>query len=65
MEASDPVEQCTIDIDPDIFNNEDVQNRSSFTGHNSSSLVSLEPQTANVSTAEKPSLTYQATGLPK
>ena len=40
--------------DPDIFNNVDVQNRSSFMEHNISSLESFEPETTNFSIAKKP-----------
>ena len=48
MEVSEPVEQYITEIDPDIFENVDVQKRSSFVEHNSSCPVSLEPETVNV-----------------
>ena len=40
--------------DPDIFNNVDVQIRSSFMEHNISSPESFEPETTNFSIAKKP-----------
>ena len=61
LEVRKTVEQCISAFDPDIFNNVDGQNQSSFTEHNSSSLVSLEPETANASKAEKLWLISQAT----
>ena len=53
MKVRKTVGQCISETDPDIFNNVDVQNHSSFIEHNSSSLVSLEPETANASKAER------------
>ena len=40
MEASEPVVQYNSEIDPDIFDEVDIQNRSSFIEH---ILLSLEP----------------------
>ena len=40
MEASEPVVQYNSEIDSDIFDEEDIQNRSSFIEH---ILLSLEP----------------------
>ena len=55
MEASEPVEHNTTEIDPIIFDDVDVQNRSS-------SPASLGPESGNV-IAEKPSsVISQATG---
>ena len=65
MEASEPAEQYMSQIDPDIFSNVDVHNRRSFIEHNSSSPLSLRPETANVNRAEKPSFISQTTGQPK
>ena len=59
MEASEPVKQYISEIDPDIFNDMDVQNRSSFIKNNSSSPVTLEPKTENVSIADMPSLFFK------
>ena len=53
MKVRKTVGKCISETDPDIFNNVDVQNHSSFIEHNSSSLVSLEPETANASKAER------------
>ena len=44
MKAIETVEQYISEIDPDIFNDVDVQKRSSFIERSSSSLVSLEPE---------------------
>ena len=52
MKVRKTVGKCISETDPGIFNN-DVQNHSSFIEHNSSSLVSLEPETANASKAER------------
>ena len=41
MEASEPVEQYISEIDPDILNKVDSQNRSSFIEQNSSSRYHL------------------------
>ena len=51
--------------DPDIFNNVDVQIRSSFMEHNISSPASFAPETTNFSIAKKPWLISQVTGQPK
>ena len=44
MKASETIEQYISEIDPDIFNDVDVQKRSSFIERSSSSLVSLQPE---------------------
>ena len=53
MQASEPAEQYISEIDPGIFSNVDIHSRRSFIEHNSSSLLSLKPETANVTIAEK------------
>ena len=52
-EASELAEQYFSEIDPGIFSNVDVHRRRSFIEHNSSSVLSLKPETANVTIAEK------------